>query len=98
MPLVRAVFGEETGARAVGARLLSDGFAAAVVRAAFAGEDDDEDHAWALETDAPEVMVELLADEHDGWVEHEADPAHRPDPVELPAAPRRRHRPLHGAT
>lgn len=94
MTSVRALFPSEDDARAVAARLLADGFGAVVGRAPFAGEDDDEDHAWSLDTDAPAVMVELLADETDGWVEHEVAPSLRQPPLTLPDAPRRRHRPI----
>jgi hypothetical protein len=61
----------------------------------FAGEDDDEDHAWAVLTDAPEVVLELLAEEHDGWVDHDEPPTSRPaspsplSPLDLPDGPRR---------
>lgn len=95
---VRALFAAEDDARAVAARLLGDGFAAVVLRAPFAGEDDDEDHAWAVDTDAPVVMVEMLAEDAEGWVEHEPEPAARRPPVVLPAAPRRHHRPAGGDT
>lgn len=110
MTSVRALFASEDDARGVAARLLADGFAAVVGPAPFAGEDDDEDHAWSVDTDAPAVMVELLADEADGWVEHdpEHDPEHdtehdtgralRPPPLALPDAPRRHHRPVRGDT
>ncbi|MGN6782534.1 MAG: hypothetical protein ACTHJH_13620 [Marmoricola sp.] len=98
MTSVRALFATEDDARAVAARLLADGFTAVVGRAPFAGEDDDEDHAWSLDTEAPLVMVELLAEERDGWVEHEVAPSLRPPPLTLPDAPRRRHRPVRGDT
>lgn len=96
MPAVRALFAEEDDARAVAGRLVADGFAATVRRAPFAGEDDDEDHAWAVDTDAPAMMVELLAEDQDGWVEHEPDAALQPPPLQLPDAPRRHHRPVGG--
>ena len=64
-----------------------DGYAARVVRERLAGEDDDEDHPWAVLTDAPEMVLELLVDEYDGWL----DPDDRPDrdagsPTECAAA------------
>ncbi|WP_460817200.1 hypothetical protein [Nocardioides korecus] len=84
-------FTEEDAATAV-ARLRRDGFDAAYERQAFAGEDDDEDHPWVVVTDAPEVMLELLVEQHDGWLE--PDPGPPPTaPFTLPSAPKRRHRP-----
>ena len=59
-------------------RLRADGYDAAVAREPFAGEDDDEDHPWAVSSDAPEVTVELLVEEYDGWLEHDTDPPRRP--------------------
>jgi hypothetical protein len=88
---VRAVFHEEDDARAVVARLRRDGFEADTARERFAGEDDDEDHPWAVVTDAPEFALELLAEEYDGWVDHDAAPPPAPPapPLDLPSAPRR---------
>ena len=56
------------------------------------GEDDDEDHAWAVRTDAPEAALDLLCEEYDGWLDAEPPPHLRP-PLDLPAAPKRHHRP-----
>ena len=91
---MRAIFFDEDDARAVAARLLADGFVADVARERLAGEDDDEGHPWAVVSDAPELMVELLVDEYDGWLDGE-DPEARPPlpPLDLPAAPRRIKRP-----
>ena len=88
---MRVVFHEEDEAAAVVARLHAAGFEAEAVREPFAGEDDDEAHPWAVVTDAPEFVVEVLAEEYDGWVDHDHDrPASPPTaPVDLPAAPRR---------
>lgn len=91
----RAVFFDEDDARAVADRLAADGFAAEVVRERLAGEDDDEDHPWAVLTDAPEVVVELLVEKHDGWldvVEPEAPPVLPARTLDLPAAPRTSNR------
>ncbi len=89
----RAVFGAEGDARAVGRRLRADGFDAVVSREPFAGEDDDEDHAWAVRTDAPEAALDLLCEAHDGWLDAPG-PAHLTGaPLDLPRAPRRHHRP-----
>ncbi len=91
---LRAVFYEEDDARAVAEQLARDGFEASVGRERLAGEDDDEDHPWAVLSDAPAFVLELLADARDGWVEHEeAAPSGRrsdvPPPPPLPDAPRR---------
>jgi mutator protein MutT len=68
-PARRVVFFEAEHAEAVAARLAAGGFAAEVTRERFAGEDDDEDHPWAVDTDAPGLVAEVLADEFDGWVD-----------------------------
>ena len=90
---MRAVFHEEGDAREVEARLRRSGFDAAVVQERLAGEDDDEDHPWAVLTDAPEPVVEVLVEERDGWLDHGPavpDPgASAPAPLELPDGPRR---------
>ncbi len=88
---LRAVFYEEDDARAVAARLLRDGFAAEVSVDRLAGEDDDEDHPWAVVTDAPEFVLEVLVDAHEGWLDHDAEagPAGAGVPLDLPDAPRR---------
>lgn len=85
---MRAVFHEQDEAAAVVARLRSGGFAAEVLRERFAGEDDEEGHPWAVVTDAPEFMVEVLAEEYDGWVDQD-DPPPVAAPLELPDGPRR---------
>lgn len=90
---LRGVFFDEDAARAVAARLLRDGFDATVVRERFAGEDDDEDHPWAVLTDAPAVMLELLVEEHDGWLDTDGDHPAAPAPLDLPTKPRRRAEP-----
>ena len=88
---VRAVLYEEDDARAVAARLRANGFEASVAGERVAGEDDDEDHPWAVLTDAPVFMVEVVVEEHDGWVDDApADtPSTPPAPLDLPDAPRR---------
>lgn len=85
---MRAVFHEQDDAEAVVARLRREGWDAMVAQDRFAGEDDDEDHAWAVLTDAPEIVLELLVEERDGWLDHDA-PAPSTAPLDLPAAPRR---------
>ena len=66
---VRGIFFDEQHARAVVARLLADGYDAELVRERLAGEDDDEDHPWAVLSDAPEIVLELLVDQYDGWLD-----------------------------
>jgi len=98
---VRAIFFEEDDARAVVARLRADGFEAHVERERLAGEDDDEDHPWAVLSDAPAFMLEVLVDAHDGWLDEEpregprTGQEHRdpPAPLHLPTAPKRIKRP-----
>ena len=87
----RAVFFEEEAALTVASRLAADGFSAVVVRDRLAGEDDDEDHPWAVLSDAPEVVVELLVERYDGWLDVPEEPEPRV-PLDLPTAPRRRTR------
>ncbi|WP_139984220.1 hypothetical protein [Nocardioides litoris] len=87
----RGVFFEEDDARAVADRLRAEGYDVAVVRDRLAGEDDDEDQPWAVVTDAPAVVLEVLVEQRDGW--YDAAPA-RPEqpprpPLDLPRAPRR---------
>ena len=88
---MRDVFHEVDDALAVVARLRADGFDADAVRERFAGEDDDEDHPWAVVTDAPEFALEILAEEYDGWVDHDdpVPPVPPAPPPDLPSAPRR---------
>ena len=88
---MRGIFFDEDHARAAAARLRADGYDATVVRDRFAGEDDDEDHPWAVVTDAPEVALDLLVEEYDGWLDASAE-APAPPPLDLPTAPRRYHR------
>jgi len=90
---LRALFWEAEDAELVATRLRAEGFDASVGREAFAGEDDDEDHPWAVTSDAPETLLELAAEEYDGWVDHPSDVRATPAPLDLPAAPRRHHRP-----
>lgn len=86
---VRAIFFDEDDARAVVARLRADGFEASIVRERLAGEDDDEAHPWAVVSDAPDVMLEVLVDTHDGWLDEGDEPQASLPPLDLPAAPRR---------
>jgi 8-oxo-dGTP diphosphatase len=92
---LRGIFFDEADAAAVAARLRTDGWDAEVVRERYHGEDDDEDHPWAVLSDAPELVMELLVDEYDGWLDDEvsggASPSQRPP--DLPTAPKRLKRP-----
>ncbi|MBS2936889.1 hypothetical protein KDN32_03920 [Nocardioides sp. J2M5] len=94
---VRAIFFDEADARAVVARLVADGFEARVERERLAGEDDDEDHPWAVVSDAPAFMLEVLVDTHDGWLDEGDEQAgEHPTPLaplDLPTAPRTVKRP-----
>ncbi len=89
MTRVRAIFFDEDDAQAVVARLRADGFEATVERERLAGEDDDEDHPWAVTSDAPAFMLEVLVDTHDGWLDEGEDEGETLPPLDLPAAPRR---------
>ncbi len=87
---MRAIFFEEDDAQAVVARLRADGFEAHVERERLAGEDDDEDHPWAVVSDAPAFMLEVLVDTHEGWLDDAAAEQAPPlPPLDLPLAPRR---------
>jgi 8-oxo-dGTP diphosphatase len=88
--VIRGIVFDEDSARAVQRRLVAHGYAATLTRERYAGEDDDEDHAWAVVTDAPAVALDLLLDAHDGWLDD--DDQAPVVPLELPDAPRRRHR------
>ena len=90
---MRAIFFDEDDARAVVARLRADGFEAGVERERLAGEDDDEDHPWAVVSDAPAFMLEVLVDTHDGWLDEEQEVGPQETPLDLPTAPRRVKRP-----
>ena len=95
---MRGIFFDEDQARTVVARLVRDGYDATLARERLAGEDDDEGHPWAVLTDAPAIVLELLVEQFDGWLD---DDVATPDPrvggglppVELPTAPKRIKRP-----
>jgi hypothetical protein len=91
---VRGIFFDEDDARAAALALVRGGYTAEVVRERLAGEDDDEDHPWAVLTDAPEIQLDLLVDMYDGWLDFEEpsaeDSAPRPGPpLPLPEQPKR---------
>lgn len=89
---VRAILFDEDEALSVARRLVDDGYQATLTRERYAGEDDDADHPWAITTDAPHFVLELMVDDHDGWVETEERASSLP-PLDLPAAPKRIKRP-----
>ena len=97
MTPVRAIFFDEDDAQAAVARLRADGFEARAVRERLAGEDDDEGHPWAVVTDAPAFMLEVLVDTHDGWLDEDdgadAEQIAPLPPLHLPMAPKRIKRP-----
>jgi 8-oxo-dGTP diphosphatase len=88
---MRAIFFEADDAEAVAAWLRRGGFDATVEQERLAGEDDDQDHPWAVVTDALGPVVEVLVDEYDGWLDAAAGPESppSPSPLDLPTAPRR---------
>ena len=93
-PTTRVVLPGAEEAHEVAERLRAAGFGATVAREPFAGEDDEADQPWAVGTDAPAFVVEVLADEYDAWVEdvgapRPASPGPTPPPLPLPQSPRR---------
>jgi hypothetical protein len=92
---VRGIFFDEEHARTVVARLVRDGYAAELSRERLAGEDDDEDHPWAVVSDAPELVLEMYVDEYDGWLDTDPEDGATPPapPLDLPTAPKRIKRP-----
>jgi hypothetical protein len=92
---VRGIFFDEDDVRAVVGRLVAAGYSARAERERLAGEDDDEDHPWAVMTDAPELVLDLLVDEYDGWLDAD-DPAPAHPPLDLPTEPRKIKRPSGG--
>ena len=95
---MRLILFDEDAAERAASRLRREGYDARVRRERLAGEDDDEDHPWAVVTDAPEYLLDLLVEEHDGWLDHGDRPpgtSGRPGavppaaPLELPDGPRR---------
>jgi mutator protein MutT len=85
----RGIFFDEDDAAAVVARLAAAGYSARVERERLAGEDDDEDHPWAVLTDAPELVLDVLVDEYDGWLDVDEPQQPAQPPLELPTQPRR---------
>lgn len=92
MGLVRGIFFDEQDARAAALALSRGGFEASVLRERLAGEDDDEDHPWAVVTDAPMIQLEMLVETYDGWLDLD-DEETTPQPLPLPEQPKRIKRP-----
>ncbi|WP_141014293.1 hypothetical protein [Nocardioides sambongensis] len=94
---MRGIFFDEDEARMAALSLVRGGFAAEVARERLAGEDDEEGHPWAVVTDAPQVVLELLVESYDGWLDlEEPDATHvelPPAPMPLPEQPKRIKRP-----
>lgn len=101
---MRAIFFDDAAAAAAQARLAGAGYTAEVVRERLAGEDDEDDHPWAVLSDAPEVVLDLLVEEFEGWLDFEDQPSAdfpgsvrgasgTPGPMDLPEAPKRIKRP-----
>lgn len=86
---MRAIFFDEVHARAAVRSLVTDGYAAELLRERLAGEDDDEDHAWAVLSDAPEMVLEMLVDKYDGWLDAGSEEPPAAPPLDLPIAPKR---------
>jgi hypothetical protein len=66
---LRAVFYERDDASAGAEALQAQGYAAWLRKERFHGEDDELDHPWSIETDAPEEVVAALVTEETGWLE-----------------------------
>ncbi|MEI2712341.1 MAG: hypothetical protein V9G04_03355 [Nocardioides sp.] len=91
---MRGIFFDPDDAQRVAARLRTDGYCAEVAQERLAGEDDDEGHPWAVLTDAPEFVLEMLVDEYDGWLDT-GEPEQPATALTLPTAPQRiKRRPL----
>ena len=86
---MRAIFFDEESAQTAVARLLADGFQARAEREPFAGEDDDEDHPWAVLSDAPAFLLEMILEQYDGWLDEDAGQPPSAPPLDLPVAPKR---------
>ncbi|MDF1603966.1 hypothetical protein [Nocardioides sp. YIM 152315] len=92
---MRGIFFDEEHARTVVTRLVAAGYSARAERERLAGEDDDEDHPWAVVSDAPELVLDVLVDEYDGWLDADDHvPVH--PPLELPTESRKIKRPSGG--
>ena len=90
---MRGIFFDEDVAREVERQLSNDGYSVALSKVTYAGEDDDEDHPWAVTTDAPAIALEVLVDRFDGWLDDDAAEQPSAEPLVLPDAPKRHHQP-----
>ena len=90
---VRLILFDEDAAERAASRLRREGYDAQVRRERLAGEDDDEDHPWAVLSDAPELGARPARRRARRVARHRR--GHRPGP----APPRRRStsRPRPGA-
>ena len=90
---MRGIFFDEEHARSAALSLTRAGYAAEVRRERLAGEDDEEDHPWAVLTDAPEVQLDMLVEMYDGWLDHDdEEPPAPPVVLPLPGQPKRVNR------
>ena len=89
MGVVRGIFFGEDDARAAAQALTRGGFEATVLRERLAGEDDDEDHPWAVVTDAPMIQLEMLVETYDGWLDLDEEAPAPPPVLPLPDQPKR---------
>ena len=94
---MRGIFFDEESAREVERLLRADGYEVVLAREPYAGEDDDEDHPWSISTDAPAIALDILVDRFDGWLEDGSTEGGVAEPLDLPLAPRRLHRPVEDA-
>jgi hypothetical protein len=90
---MRGIFFSVDDARTVERLLAVDGYEVALNRVRYAGEDDDEDHPWSVQTDAPALVLEILVDRYDGWLDDDAAGPEPTEPLRLPDAPKRHHQP-----
>lgn len=96
---MRGIFFDEEHARSAALSLVRGGYEAEVVRERLAGEDDDEDHPWAVLTDAPEIQLDMLVEMYDGWLDYDEPEAQAPPTTRagfvlpLPDQPKRIKRP-----
>lgn len=85
----RGIVFEESDAVAVATALRNSGYDAEIVRERLAGEDDDEGHPWAILSDAPVLLLEVLIDEVDGWLDVPEPVVPDLPPLTLPPGPKR---------